>query len=49
MTALMLAYLAGMIALLMINRTHLVIKHLFFRQKKVNNDAPTTHNINSQT
>ena len=49
LTALMLAYLAGMIALLMINRTHLVIKHLFFRQKKVNNDAPTTHNINSQT
>ena len=48
LTALMLAYLAGMIALLMINRTHLVIKHLFFRQKKVNNDAPTTRDINSQ-
>ena len=33
MTALMLAYLAGLIAVLVLNRSHLVIKHLFFKKK----------------
>ncbi len=33
MTRLMLIYLAGLLAVLMLNRTHLVFKHLFFKKK----------------
>ena len=33
MTTLMLAYLAGMLAVLVINRSHLVVKRLFFKKK----------------
>lgn len=34
MTNLMLAYLAAMLALLLLNRSHLVLKHLFFNKKQ---------------
>ena len=34
MTNLMLAYLAAMLVLLALNRTHIVFKHLFFKKKK---------------
>lgn len=37
MTTLMLAYLAGMLAVLLINRSHLVVKRLFFKKKTTNN------------
>ncbi len=37
MTTLMLAYLAGMLAVLVINRSHLVVKRLFFKKKSTNN------------
>ena len=37
MTTLMLAYLAGMLAVLVINRSHLVVKRLFFKKKTTNN------------
>jgi len=45
MTALMLAFFAGLMGLLLLNRSHLVIKHLFFRKKKAKNDPPTTYDI----
>ena len=37
MTALMLIYLAGMFAVLMLNRSHLLVKRLFFKKKTTNN------------
>ena len=37
MTFLMLAYLAGMLAVLVLNRSHLVVKRLFFKKKTTNN------------
>ena len=37
MTALMLIYLAGMFAVLMLNRSHLLVKRLFFNKKTTNN------------
>ena len=37
MTALMLAYLAGMLTVLVLNRSHLVVKRLFFKKKTTNN------------
>ena len=37
MTTLMLTYLAGMLAVLVINRSHLVVKRLFFKKKTTNN------------
>ena len=33
-TGLMLAYLAALLAVLVLNRTHLVVRHLFFKKKK---------------
>ena len=37
MTTLLLAYLAGLLAVLVLNRSHLVVKHLFFKKKTTNN------------
>lgn len=37
MTTLMLAYLAGMLVVLVVNRSHLVVKRLFFKKKTTNN------------
>ena len=37
MTALMLVYLAGMLGVLMLNRSHLLVKRLFFKRKTTNN------------
>lgn len=37
MTTLLLAYLAGLLAVLVLNRSHLVVKHLFFKKKTPNN------------
>lgn len=34
MTTLFLAYLAGLLAVLVLNRSHLVVKHLFFKKKR---------------
>ena len=45
MTWLLFAYLGCMLALLVLNRTHLVVKQLFFRKKK---DNPTI-DTNNQT
>ena len=36
MTTLLLAYLAGLLAVLVLNRSHLVVKHLFFKKKTTN-------------
>lgn len=38
MTGLMLAFMAALLAVLLINRSHLVIKHLFFKKKTITND-----------
>jgi hypothetical protein len=38
MTGLMLAFMAALLAVLVINRSHLVIKHLFFKKKTITND-----------
>ncbi len=42
LTSLMIAYLAAMAAVLLINRTHLVLKHFFFRKKPSVDTQPET-------